>query len=210
MTPGRAHHTSPFATGRERRLWASTLVVVVTIYSTLGLAGTLAEMLGESGLNAATFAFGSLLVLATAVAFGLRGRPDTTGIFVTVGVAAIYVLVFTRLTSPVERSHLIEYGVVAVQMYAALTERRRNGGRVPAPALLAVVAAALVGLVDEVIQWFLPNRVFDPIDIVFNAGAAVMAITAAATLARARGRRSSKRVTADRETEETDGPPDTA
>lgn len=201
------HRTARFTSDRERRYWIWTLVVVVTIYSTLGLAGTLAGSLGESGLNAVTFVLGSLLVLAAAVAFGLTERAGSTEIFVAAGVAAVYVLVFTRLTSPVERSHLVEYGVVAVLTYAALTERRRNGGRVPFPALLAILSAAFVGLVDEVIQWFLPNRVFDPIDIVFNAGAAVMAILAAGALARARHRRSSKRAAAGSETDTTDGPP---
>lgn len=204
---GAPHRRTRFTSDRERRYWIWTLVVVVTIYSTLGLAGTLAGLLGESGLNAATFVLGSLLVLAAAVAFGLTQRAGNTETFVAVGVAAVYVLVFTRLTSPVERSHLIEYGVVAVLTYAALTERRRNGGRVPAPALLAALSAALVGLIDEVIQWFLPNRVFDPIDILFNAGAAVMATVAAAALARARRRPSSKRDTAGPEADAVDRPP---
>lgn len=199
-----------FTSGRERSLWIWTLVVVLTIYATLGLAGTLAGLFSESGLNAATFVFGSLLVLATAVVSGLTERPDRTATLTAVGVAAVYVLVLTRLTSPVERSHLIEYGVVAVLIYAALTERRRNGGRVPVPAALAAVAAALIGLVDEVIQWFLPTRVFDPIDIVFNAAAAVMAIAAATTLARVRRRPSGKRMTDDRDAGATDGPTDAA
>ena len=38
-----------FASGRERRMWLWTLAVVVAIYSTLGLTGTLAEWLREHG-----------------------------------------------------------------------------------------------------------------------------------------------------------------
>ncbi len=46
-----------------------------------------------------------------------------------------------------------------------------------------------MGLIDELIQWFLPNRVFDPIDIVFNTAAAVLAVSAAVLLARIKHRR---------------------
>jgi len=169
------------------------LALVVTIYATLGFAGTLAGVLGDQGLNAATFVLGALLVLAAVVVHGFGGRPGGTEVFITVGVAAVYVLVFTRLTSPVERSHLIEYGVVAVLVYAALNERVSHGHRVPVPALLAIVATALIGAFDELIQAVLPNRVFDPIDIGFNTAAAVMAVAAAAALGWARRRRLQRR-----------------
>ena len=42
-----------FTSRREVRLWASTVAVVVAIYSTLGLAGRLAESLNEGVLVAA-------------------------------------------------------------------------------------------------------------------------------------------------------------
>ena len=177
-----------FTSHRERRLWLWTMVVVVTIYSTLGLAGVLAGELGESGLDALSFVAGFLLVLVATVTFGLRGHGGRSQTFVALGISAVYVLLFTRLTSPVERSHLIEYGVVALLIYGALIERRRNGRPVTVPALLAVGAASVVGLIDEVLQWFLPNRVFDPIDIVFNAGAALLAVVSAETLAWTRRR----------------------
>ena len=49
--------TSLFTSDRERRLWCWALAVVVAIYSTLGLAGTLAEVLRENNLMRAAFFF---------------------------------------------------------------------------------------------------------------------------------------------------------
>jgi hypothetical protein len=159
---------------------------VVAIYSTLGLARTLAVELGDTGLGTGLFILGCLMVLATVVTQGLKTRPSGLEIAVALGVAAAYLLVFVRMAIPTERSHMIEYGVVAVFVYEALTERASQGRRVPLPALLTVVAASLVGVLDECIQAFLPSRVFDPLDILFNAFAAATAVGASVALGWAR------------------------
>lgn len=177
---------SLFASERERRLWAWTMAVVVAIYSTLGLARTLFDLLGHLDLGVGLFLVCCLLVVATAVTQGLRVRPGGAEIAVALGVLAAYLLVFVRMSIPTERSHLIEYGVVALFIHEALAERARHGRRVPAPALLAVLAATLIGVVDECIQLALPSRVFDPIDMLFNLLAAVMAVTASSALRWAR------------------------
>ena len=134
------------------------------------------------------FIVGCLLVLATIVTHGLKSRPSGAEIAVALGIAAAYLLAFVRMAIPAERSHLVEYGVVAVFLFEALTERARNGLRAPVPAVLAVLVTSLVGVVDESIQLFLPSRVFEFRDILFNVLAGVMAVTASAALRWARER----------------------
>lgn len=176
-----------FTSDRERRLWAWTLAVLVAIYSTLGLATALAGTLRDSGLlSVGFFILGTLLVLATVVTQGLRKRPGGAEIGVALGIAAAYLMVFVRMASPIERSHVIEYSVLAVFIFEALTERASHGRRVPVPAVLAVALTALLGLLDEGLQVFLPNRVFDVQDIGFNALAALMAVLASLALSWAR------------------------
>ena len=75
-----------------------------------------------------------------------------------------------------ERTHLFEYGIVAVLIYQALSERAGNGRRVPAPALLALVATVALGWVDEGLQALIPNRVYDNFDVVRNTVAALIGI----------------------------------
>jgi hypothetical protein len=84
--------------------------------------------------------------------------------------------------TPEERTHLIEYSLVAILIYQALLERARNGRHVPYPAVLAFAATAVLGIIDEAIQWVLPNRVFDPIDIGFYTLATMMAIVGSLAL----------------------------
>lgn len=78
-----------------------------------------------------------------------KNRPGWSEIGVGLGVAAVYLWALARIPHPEERTHLIEYGIVAVFIYMALSERRRNGRRVPAPALTAVVVTAVLGWIDE-------------------------------------------------------------
>ena len=186
MGSGKESAGSLFTSDRERRLWAWTAAVVVAIYSTLGLARTLAGILREEGLLVAAFGLGMLLVGGTVLVVGLRRRPGGLEIGIALGVATAYYMVLVRMALPEERTHLIEYGVVAVLIHEALKERASGNRRVPAPALIAVLAAAAVGAIDEVIQAFLPTRVFDLEDILFNSLAAVMAVASSVALSWAR------------------------
>ena len=103
------------------------------------------------------------------------------------GIVAVYLMLFLRLGLP-ERTHLMEYGVLAIFIHMALTERNHQGGSVPRPAVLAWIAAFLIGVIDETLQLFLPARVFDSEDILFNGIAVSMAIGGSTTLAWARRR----------------------
>ena len=172
---------------RERRLWFWTLAVIAGIFASLGLSGSLLEVLSDGNVAAVVFGIALLLVGAAILTRGLRSTPDGAEIAVAFGFGAVSLMVLLRLTLA-ERTHLIEYGVLAVFIHAALAERVEQGRRVPLPALVAFVSAALIGIVDETIQLALPHRVFDPEDMLFNALAAAAAISASLLLARLRRR----------------------
>ncbi len=187
-----ANDASPprmFSSNRERRLWLWTLAAVVGIYSTLGVARTLAEVLRARDLLNSSFVLGLFLIGAAIVALAFRSKPGGMEIGVMLGIAAVYLMLFLRMAVPEARSHLAEYSVVAVLVYEALRERADHRPVVAAPWLLAVGMTAMVGTLDELIQAVLPFRVFDPIDIAFYIAAAVLAVTARVALGWARGRR---------------------
>lgn len=172
-----------FASERERRLWFWVAAVTIGIYSTLGLASSLAGALRDRGLLTAAFVLGMLLVGAAIVTQGLRTRPRGAEIGLALGVFGVYFMFFLRMALPEERSHLIEYSVVALLIYEALMERKSRGRSVPVPALLTVVGTGLLGWVDEGIQALLPNRVYDIQDVGFNALAGLLTVGASVALA---------------------------
>ena len=173
-----------YSSDRERRLWFWTAAVVVAIAATLVWARALAGILHDSAVPGVLFGFGTILVAATIATYGLCLRPGGIDLSVALGVSVAYLFVFVRMTTPADRTHLMEYGVLAVFVHAALTERERHGRRVPVPALLAILLTVLIGAIDEGLQAFIPSRVFDARDLLFNVLAAVMAVTAGVFLRR--------------------------
>ncbi|MCY3699126.1 MAG: VanZ family protein [Gemmatimonadetes bacterium] len=168
-----------FSSKREKRLWIWALAVVVAIYATADLARTLADALRESGLLELTptmFSAGMFLIGIAILVQGLREGSRGVEVGFALGVAAIAIIGFARGIDAAERSHLIEYAVLALIIHEALVERKVHGRRVPVPAVLAIAATTAVGVIDECIQFFVPSRTFDLFDIGFDLLASVLAV----------------------------------
>jgi hypothetical protein len=182
-----------FTSSRERALWLWAGAVVVAIYSTLGVARVVVEGLRERNLlrlGVATLIV--LLALVLAVRLMRRG-PGWREVATALGAALLYAAVFVLVERAEERLHIVEYGAVGALVYLALEERRRNGRPAPGASwLLAVLAAAALGWLDEGIQKILPNRYYDVQDVVLNALGGLLAVVTIVLLGRARSRDSSR------------------
>ena len=158
-----------FTSDRERRLWLWTIVVLAAIYASIGFAESLVVALRERNLLRFSFALMvAVLVIVFAVQW-VRKRPSWREVGIAIGVALAYWLAFMRIENPAERTHLVEYGIVAALIHQALLERSKNGRSVPNPAALTVAVTAILGLLDECIQAIVPGRFFEWIDVAFNA-----------------------------------------
>ncbi|MDH3708357.1 MAG: VanZ family protein, partial [Cyclobacteriaceae bacterium] len=104
---------SLFTSKRERNLWLWALIVLLLIYSTLWLTGLLAEILAENTLLTISFAIGLLLIAITVVGCGLVRKGKWREVWLIVGMVAVYGMILVRLGLQ-ERSHLIEYSVLAL------------------------------------------------------------------------------------------------
>ena len=169
-----------FSSRRERRLWIALLIVLAGIYATLGQTPAIVAALGTDIIESAgtSLFFAMLALLVIIPIFFIDKRLGRVEIAVGIGILAVFLLAWLRLGSWEERTHLFEYALVAALVHEALLERRDKGRRVPAPTLLALLISLLLGLLDESIQYLLPNRVFDPVDVAFNSLAAGIIIGA--------------------------------
>lgn len=88
---------------------------------------------------------------------------DRTGLSMALGLMILTGFCLLPLHQPEERIHFMEYIVVVFLAYRAFPAGKFM------PGLLRAAAVGVgVGIVDEVIQFFLPMRVFDWRDIGFN------------------------------------------
>lgn len=170
-----------FTSSREKKLWLWALAVVMAIFASLFMGRPLAEQLRSQDIQAIFFLAGLLLVGAVILMHGLRSKPGRIEIVTLLGLTAVYAMLLFRLGAP-ERSHLIEYSVLAIFIHQALSERAKNTKVVPKPIVLAAGIAFLIGVIDEALQLFVPDRVFDPEDILFNGLAILLALGASSLL----------------------------
>ncbi|MGA9519904.1 MAG: VanZ family protein [Myxococcaceae bacterium] len=87
------------------------------------------------------------------------------------------------MSSPEEKAHFVEYGVVALLAWAALPAGWRTGRRFVGAALFTLGA----GWIDEGIQGLLPSRYYDLRDVAFNGAAGLLALGAVQLIRWARG-----------------------
>jgi len=71
---------------------------------------------------------------------------------------------------------------LAIFIHKALTDRASQGIKIPYLSFIAFSATFTVGELDEFKQIFLPDRVFDTNDIIFNGFAAFLAIVSGAII----------------------------
>lgn len=166
---------SLFTSTREKYLWFWAFAVFIAIFSTLFVGQPFTKIFANQNIQTAIFLIGMLLVVVTILLHVLKAKPSKTEITILLGIVAVYIMFFLRLGIP-ERSHLIEYSVLAIFIHKAITERVRQGKRIPLPTLLSFAVTFLIGVFDECIQIVLPNRVFDPLDILFNGFVIIMAL----------------------------------
>ncbi len=171
-----------FTSSREKQLWLWAVAVIVAIFTTLFLGQPVINFLSNQDTQAIFFSMGLLLVGITIIIHAVKTKPGKTQLAVWLGVAAVYIMLFLRL-GLTERSHLIEYSVLAIFIHKALSERLQSQNKIVKPALLAFILTFLIGVLDESIQQFVPNRVFDPLDILFNGIAVTMALGASLIIA---------------------------
>lgn len=161
---------------RPSRLWLEVALWVAVIFATIPFVRRLreafvarwpAELIGY-----AVMAVVATAAVAAAVLVARRSQRLRAVDMAWLTVVAALVLLWTRalMAQPEEAVHFLEYGLLGVLAHRALRTRVRDWAVFVAAALLG----SLVGTLDEIVQWIVPDRYFDLRDIVLNGGASAL------------------------------------
>jgi len=147
-----------------------TVFILASAFFMNRLAEYIERLFGRAGEEAV---IAGLLILGATVFFIVRLRRKEArakDLFIVIFLTAGAIILW-QVKNPAERIHVVEYSFLGILVLRDF----RAGGIHPAP-VAAFALCVLVGLADELIQLFLPYRVFDVRDLVFNASGAVWGI----------------------------------
>ena len=165
-----------FYSNREKWFWIGALAVLLGISATLIIDRPFRDLIKSQDVDAILFLYGMFMWGLAAFFHGIRRKTSVLEVWVVVGLMCVYFMVFFRMTLPTERSHLIEYGILALFVWEALRERQKFQKKLKWIGMWTILICTCVGVIDEVLQLFIPNRVFDFQDIFFDGMAASLAV----------------------------------
>ena len=117
-----------------------------------------------------------VMIVMSVLIYGLKRKAGMPELVAFLGILGVYLLVIARISIPEERTHLIEYGIVGIFVFEAIKERYRHVDGIILPLLYSILITAIIGLIDEGLQYLIPGRFFDPRDVFFNFFAGSMSI----------------------------------
>lgn len=171
--------------GRARAVaWGIVIGYTLFIYATLGAMPRIWGTLLRYTNGRIDYGGGIAVAIGAVVVVGLLVRRQagwqTYLLLIPLCFSYIYLLLALN-TSPAERFHLAEYGLLSLALYHAL----RIDRGVAAACLIGWGLATAAGAIDETIQWALPNRVFEWKDIGLNALSSGLGVAIVAVVLRA-------------------------
>ena len=167
---------------REGASWAIVGAWSLLVFITIPLANAIQERIDRE-IGGGFFLAVVLAAIALGALAGLRGiareggaagPPRALWLVAIATVLAAYT--WSLRGSPAEAVHFVEYGVLGLLLYRAFLHRVRDASIYVDAALMA----ALVGTLDEAIQWLTPGRTWALRDVWLNFSGAALTLAALA------------------------------
>ena len=162
----------------EGRSWLYVVVWIVLIFLTIPVArGIQAYISAHWGRELFLYAVITVILVLLGVAlWKLLHRQRIVSVYnyvVLFMVSGLFITYTLRLhRNPEEAVHFIQYGVLGLLTYRALTHRIADNGIY----LVAWLLVTAVGICDEALQWLVPKRVWGLHDIWLNSFAAALVL----------------------------------
>jgi hypothetical protein len=160
----------------ERQSWFYAGVWSLLIFLTVPVARVVQAYISEQW-GRESFLYGVIaiitLVLIGSLLLGHKRASRMMNQFWLISIATVFIIYTLQLRrNPEEAMHFVQYGVLSILIYRALSHRITDYGIYFAALLLTIT----VGILDEALQWLTPGRVWGLKDIRLNATAAALAL----------------------------------
>ena len=167
--PGSFEGRPPAGSSRGRD-WLYVFLFTGVIFAFIPVARSLQALVAGTAVGRPLFLVIVVVIAAFAVAGVLRYLHRRRAPLARYAWLAIVVAVFGHYgwqlrASPEEAVHFVLYGGLGALLFRALAHRLHDVTIYPA----AIALGALIGTIDETVQWLLPTRVWDIRDIFLNA-----------------------------------------
>jgi len=164
--------------------WTGIFLYVLTIYATLPCAPAIQKLLVQKLGEPAGMLGGILTVLLGLTAliyYFVKKRGARLRILIsTCIVTTLYILAFYYLVVfPPEQFHFAEYGLLSWLLFFMA----RKGRSLKKTVLLVLALGLAAGMMDEIIQHFLPQRHFEWRDMLINIVATLLGLISVVLIA---------------------------
>ena len=152
----------------ERMSWLYVAVASLIIFSTVPFARAIQSAVSDSfGRGFFLLLVAAVTLIATALAIrAIRRRtvPRSAYLWLVATVVALGGYTYQLRYNPEEAFHFVQYGFLSLLVYRALVHRVRDHGVY----FVAILVVAILGIIDEWIQWITPSRYWDVRDLRIN------------------------------------------
>lgn len=175
-------HLSP----KAKFLWGMVIALTVTIYSTLSVMRDVLRFIylqiGRSTFSAGVDVFLIAAMVSVVLYFIFRRKvhenPFDLATLIVVFLATGVTMKVMEI--PEERAHFLEYGLLGGLIFRAWSENLSGNWLY----LASIFLVSLLGGIDEIIQYYLPNRVGEVKDWILNIAGGMIGVSVAWVLSR--------------------------
>ena len=158
---------------KKKSVWILISIYILFIYISLpflpAIVGILSEFFTKEFLNFLSLVLSVLFFMILSVWIFKKKYHLKQFLII---ISPLFLLTFWSVILDVwvERIHFIEYAVLGLQVSTVVNVRTIFG------IIFTCCFITLTGLVDEIIQWILPNRVGDIRDVFMNSGGGLVGL----------------------------------
>jgi VanZ family protein len=158
--------------------WSITVIYVIVNYATLGVIPGIWKkinaILGGQGIILLLVIYSSIALALFVFLIFIKKERSLVRYLLLFLFIIVFLTMYLLEVNPGEKIHMFQYGTLGVLTYNALKVDFNRFGK--ALYLYGALICFAAGALDEMIQWFLPNRWFTWHDVLINGASGILTL----------------------------------